>query len=602
MTEREGSEDVRPKAPLLHYYRVFAGYAGRKLHFLVVVVLLAGLFEGFGVTMLIPLLSEGGVASAETGKATEAVRWLLGLFGVEKSFTSVLFMMAAVFIVKGLITLGHSGLAAHIHATLTKDLRTRVIERLSESSYANFLKLQGGFLINAVTVEAGRATAAFTHYVNTLVGLIYVTVYGLACVVIDWRAAIAAVIVGVGSVWGLKFLHALSYRISTSTSQRNAGLQELIIQTIEAFKYLRATDRFPALLAKLRVEISGLARLWFRLGFVSGAIKSVTEPTAILVLVGFLYVNVQVLGQSVASMLVMVFLLFRMITRLVMTQVHWQKLNGAVGGLEVYQEALARLADHPERSGTIKVTSLASEIVLEDVSFSYGDTRALDQVNLVIRKNTTVGLVGRTGSGKSTLVNILTGMLEPSSGEVRIDDTNLRAVNKAGLRGLIGYVTQESLIFRDSVANNISFWSESDPEDVTSAVRSAAESAHADSFIQQLEHAYDTVLGDRGMTISGGQRQLISIARELYKGPEILLLDEAMSALDAQSERAIQETLTELKGQLTVILVTHRLSTVKECDYVYVLDRGRVVQEGTYEELQQDPASVFAGLAELQKL
>ena len=317
----------------------------------------------------------------------------------------------------------------------------------------------------------------------------------------------------------------------------------------------------------------------------------------------FLYVNVQILGQSVASMLVLVFLLYRMMSRLVQTQVDWQKLNVAVGGLEVFQEGIARLAEDPEESGATRVASLASEIVLDDVSFSYGDAKALDGVNLVIRKNTTVGLVGRTGSGKSTLVNIITGMLQPSSGEVKIDGAGYRSLDKASLRDRIGYVTQENLIFRDTVANNISFWSTTNDASTTlAAVRRAAASAHADSFIRGLEQGYDTVLGDRGMTISGGQRQLISIARELFKGSEILLLDEAMSALDAEAESAIQETLAELKGQLTVVLVAHRLSTVKGCDYVYVLDAGRVVQEGTYEELHRDPTSVFAGLAELQKL
>jgi ABC-type multidrug transport system fused ATPase/permease subunit len=271
--------------------------------------------------------------------------------------------------------------------------------------------------------------------------------------------------------------------------------------------------------------------------------------------------------------------------------------------LEVFQDALARLTHEPEESGTNKMASFGSELVLDTVSFSYGDTKALDGVNIVIRKNTTVGLVGRTGSGKSTLVNVLTGMLQPSSGEVRIDGVDYRSLDKESLRSRIGYVTQEGLIFRDSVVNNISFWSDEEDRATTlESVRRAARSAHADSFIQRLTNGYDTLLGDRGMTISGGQRQLISIARELFKEPAILLLDEAMSALDAEAESAVQQTLAELKGQLTVVLVTHRLSTVKECDYVYVLDHGAVVQEGTYEELLKDPTSVFAGLAELQQL
>jgi len=195
------------------------------------------------------------------------------------------------------------------------------------------------------------------------------------------------------------------------------------------------------------------------------------------------------------------------------------------------------------------------------------------------------------------------GVEPPASGKILFDGISYHGLNKASLRKLLGYVTQESVLFNDSIANNISFWScsDADPECLWK-VTAAARAVHCDEFIEKTDHGYLTLLGDWGSTISGGQRQQICIARELFKEPEILILDEAMSALDAHSESLIQKSLAELQGSRTIIIITHRLATVKACDYVYVLDEGRIVEEGTYQYLSQKGDSRFFELARLQSL
>jgi ABC-type multidrug transport system fused ATPase/permease subunit len=218
--------------------------------------------------------------------------------------------------------------------------------------------------------------------------------------------------------------------------------------------------------------------------------------------------------------------------------------------------------------------------------------------------NTTVALVGESGAGKSTLVDMMTLMLRPRTGEIRIDDVPGSEADLASWRSQIGYVSQETVVFDDTIANNISLWKgdyESDPEH-RERVEQAARDAYAHHFIEDLPNGYQTVVGDRGVRLSGGQRQRLFVARELFKQPNLLLLDEATSALDTESERYIQQSIDDLQGEVTVVIIAHRLSTIKNVDYIYVLDDGHVIEQGTYDELRGHEESRFREMVEMQSL
>ena len=223
-------------------------------------------------------------------------------------------------------------------------------------------------------------------------------------------------------------------------------------------------------------------------------------------------------------------------------------------------------------------------IRLDNVSFGYdGSPPVLEGVTLVIPPKCKVAFVGASGAGKTTLATMLTGILRPTSGVISIGCVPYSQIDQGKLRKGIGYVTQESLIFNDTVTNNVSLWD----EDTTSSekVKPAATTAHAADFIEELPRTYDALLGDNGMKISGGQRQRVSIARELYKGARVLIFDEGTSALDTESEQIIQQNIDELRDSTTLILIAHRLSTVRNSDMIFVFENGRVIEQGTYEYL-----------------
>jgi subfamily B ATP-binding cassette protein MsbA len=224
----------------------------------------------------------------------------------------------------------------------------------------------------------------------------------------------------------------------------------------------------------------------------------------------------------------------------------------------------------------------ARGIRFEDVCFSYGDERVLDRLDLSIAKGEIVALVGPSGAGKSTLANLLPRFYDPTGGRILVDGVALRDVRLASLRRQIGLVTQEAILFDDTVRANIAYGLPDTPQE---QVISAARTAHAHEFIERLPQGYGTVLGERGTRLSMGQRQRITIARALLKSPPILILDEATSALDAESEALVQEALDRLMTGRTAIVIAHRLSTVRRADRIIVLDRGRIVEQGTHERL-----------------
>jgi subfamily B ATP-binding cassette protein MsbA len=232
----------------------------------------------------------------------------------------------------------------------------------------------------------------------------------------------------------------------------------------------------------------------------------------------------------------------------------------------------------------VQSTPMKEGIKLENVCFSYGDVPVLKNINLFIPKGETVALVGESGSGKSTLADLIPRFYDVSSGSISIDGVDIRNFLVQDLRGRIGIVSQESILFNDSIRGNIAFGRLGASFE---EIQEAAKSANAHDFILKQENGYDTSIGDRGNKLSGGQKQRISIARAILKNPEILILDEATSALDADSEKQVQEALEQLMQNRTSIVIAHRLSTIKNADIIVVLSKGEIVEQGTHEELMK---------------
>jgi subfamily B ATP-binding cassette protein MsbA len=251
-----------------------------------------------------------------------------------------------------------------------------------------------------------------------------------------------------------------------------------------------------------------------------------------------------------------------------------------------------------EAPNALPVQDFKSGIELKGLSFKYGDEWVLRNLQLRIPKGSMVALVGPSGSGKSTLADLIPRFIDPQQGAVLVDGQDVRQLKIKELRALMGIVTQESILFNDTIAANIAFGMEQPNRD---RIIEAARVANAHEFIMALENGYDTVIGDRGARLSGGQRQRLSIARAVFKNPPILILDEATSALDTESEKLVQEALAHLMENRTSIVVAHRLSTIQHADLIVVLEKGEITELGTHEALMKSSGS-YRRLIEMQQL
>jgi subfamily B ATP-binding cassette protein MsbA len=251
-----------------------------------------------------------------------------------------------------------------------------------------------------------------------------------------------------------------------------------------------------------------------------------------------------------------------------------------------------------EKKDALVKTEFNTGVTLENVAFKYEDEYILENFNLNVPKGSTVALVGQSGSGKSTIANLVTRFYDINEGEIKIDNTNIKDITKKSLRDLIGLVTQDSILFNDSVKNNIGLGKENA---TIEEIEAAAKVANAHDFIMELPQGYETNIGDSGNKLSGGQKQRLSIARAVLKNPPLMIMDEATSALDTESERLVQDALEKMMRNRTSIVIAHRLSTIQNADTIVVLQKGKIVEQGSHKELLET-SGVYKNLVNMQSL
>ncbi len=334
--------------------------------------------------------------------------------------------------------------------------------------------------------------------------------------------------------------------------------------------------------------------------------KTIITMTRITILILIIIIlQITLFDAPLAPIFVSLILIHRAMGHVMTIQSEWQKTMSSIGSLEMVETEINKVSKQQEPKGAIELSPLKDAIKLFNVNFSYNrnDGNVLEDVNLIIKANTTVAFVGESGAGKSTLVDMLTLMLKPDEGQLFIDGIQHHDIELTSWRRQIGYVSQDTVVFDDTVANNICMFQGdyNNDDKIKYELEQAAERAYAIRFIKDLPKGFNTIVGDRGVRLSGGQKQRLFIARELYKKPRFLILDEATSALDSESERFIQQSIDNLKGSTTVVIIAHRLSTIRNSDYIYVLDKGRIVEEGTYKGLIASGQS-FNKMVELQTL
>ncbi|HEX7831845.1 MAG TPA: ABC transporter transmembrane domain-containing protein [Thermoanaerobaculia bacterium] len=512
----------------------------------------------------------------------------------------VLTVLLLVFVTRAITSFLSEYSFQKVGLSTVRDLRNELYERMIHQSHRFFSERSTGEMVSRVVSDADAIQAAVSTRMGdllqesvTLVGLIlYVFIKNPTLALVSFIGAplIVAPVVQFG-----KRLRKTTHR----SQERMAEIATILEETIRGVRIVKAFTMEPFEVGRFREATSKHLRWTLSAQRVQAMTSPVMELLAgvcMVLLFGYAQSRIAagtLTGGEFASFLTALALMYAPIKKLNKVNL---SLNTALSAAERVFSMLDVPNEVTEKPDAKKLASVGSGVRYENVTFTYGNEPVLRSVDLIVAPGEIVALVGGSGAGKSTFVNLLPRFYDVSTGRITVDGTDIRDTTLNSLRGLMGFVTQEVILFNDTVRNNIAY-GRSDVDE--QRVIEAAQAANAHEFITNLPKGYDTEIGESGVLLSGGQRQRIAIARALFKDPPILVLDEATSALDTESERLVQQALNNLMRGRTTLVIAHRLSTIRSAHKIVVLDKGRIVETGTHEELLEH-RGVYRKLYDLQ--
>ena len=556
----------------------------------IIFALCAASFEGFGFGFLLAFLQS--LVSPTAKPFQTGLNWVdIWILGINTSATSRLYRVSGLILASTWIRAGFNYLT-QVYTELTQQklvdrLRKQIFEQLQGVSLSYFGKTHSGQLINTLTGELGRLQSAFSLIAYMITKGSTLVVYAVLMFTISWQLTIIALMLFTLLAVGLSNLNARVRESSFALSTAAGAFTTISLEFINGIRTVQASATQDYERKRFYESSQTMLKTSMKAATRSAVVRPLAEGLATTVLISMIIVAITIFVANgtlqTASLLTFLFILFRLVPAVHELNGNRAQLSGYGGTIANITEVLRDDNKPYLQDGTHQFAGLKTAIEFVAVDFGYDPAcRVLKDITLTIPRGKMTALIGASGAGKTTLVDLIPRFYDPTRGHILIDGRDLRSFSIKSLRQKMAIVSQDTFIFNASVRYNIAYGLEnvSDAE-----VWTAARQANALDFILEMPQQFETMLGDRGVRMSGGQRQRLAIARALLRNPEILILDEATSALDSVSERLIQQSLEDISEGRTVIAIAHRLSTIIRADKVVVLEQGQIVEQGTYQEL-----------------
>ncbi|MBI2050332.1 MAG: ABC transporter ATP-binding protein [Parcubacteria group bacterium] len=552
---------------------------------------LSGLLEGVGINAIIPLFSF--IAGGDQGSdiISRAIRQVFYYAHIDFNLAYILIFISGMFVLKAVVLAFFNYVQIKIQTDYEERTRNELYGATFASNWEHLLKQKLGhlevILMNDVTHGAQMLKLISTFIMVTTGLMMY------AVIAINISPSVSLITLTLGGVLIL-LLKPLMYRTRMAahkTAAMNKEVQHFVSENLLGMKTVKAMSVGQQVVRKGAGYFADLRKLRIIVFLLSSVSSIIMQPMSLIFISVVFFVSYQTPYFNFAALAAIIYLIQRMFQYI-------QQFQGALHSMNESVPYLKSVLEYRDRSHSVSEIDSGNERVVfnhalefTNVSFRYSDSQnVLDAVSFSVGKGEMVGLIGPSGAGKTTLVDLLLRLFNPENGSITLDGRNITEFGLREWRRNIGYVSQDLFLMNDTIANNIRFYSNTlTQRDVEQATRMA----HMYDFIQGLPNGFETVIGERGVMLSAGQRQRIIIARVLARSPKILVLDEATSSLDNESEAKIQKVIENLKGKITVLAIAHRLSTLRNSDKLIVLDNGKIIEQGSPKELLKDKASYF---------
>lgn len=610
------------------YLRIlsFAKPYWKHLLFSIFCTILYALLNGLSVYLSIPLLDtlfqESSTLVKSTSDVTPALTllpdWIVSIkYSLEDSFKSfvlvgskidallrICFLILSAFLLKNLFGYLQAYFLTYVEQGTMKDIRNKAYEHLHQLPMSYFKQERVGNLIsriiNDVNVVQASISAAFLNLIRE--PLTIMVFLGIA-LSISWQLTLLAFVVLPFSVGIIAWIGLLLRKQSAIIQEKMADITSIIQETISGVKIVKAFSMEKFENNKFAKETFNFFKLMLKITRIRNISSPITEFLSVAIGVVIIYYGgklVLVDGAIKASEFMgFLFAIFQMMPPIKeLSSVNNRIQESSAAGDRVFEiiDLEPQIKNVPEAAS---IKTFDSSIKFENVSFKFDDSDEiiLSDINIDVKKGEIIAFVGPSGGGKSTLVDLIPRFYDPFEGKILIDGIDIKSLMIEDLRALMGIVTQETILFNETIHNNIAYGLGNISRE---EVVNAAKLANAHKFIEEMNKGYETVIGERGVKLSGGQRQRLSIARALLKNPDIMIFDEATSALDNESELLVQEAIERLMVNRTTFVIAHRLSTIRNANRIIVLDRGKIVQQGTHAQLITDTSGLYQKLYNMQ--
>ena len=566
---------------LLAYFK-FVRASRRKLALVILLAVVGAVFQGASVGLLVPALEIA--QEPELGEGS-GLLWgiIVGVYdplGIPVTLLYLLLGVLVMILIGQVMIYGQKHLGAGMGEDFVAGLRRHAFSTFMGADLAFHHTVRTGTINNTLTQDFQRSGAAFESLLELITRAILVVIFTATLFLVSWSTALTTLgIVAVAAVL-VQYLVQISKRLGKQMVETHKDFHGFALERIESARLVKvsnAQERDGGRFDEIVDKVASVRALHARRG---AQVRLVLEPSLAAGGIVATYIGLSFFNMSLAQLAAFLYVLVRIVPEAHALNRSRFNVAGYVNHFQNGMDLVQQAERHTTiKSGTRPFPGLRQGIVFEDAGFSYDESSpVLRNINLTLEANQLTAVVGPSGVGKSTILDLIVRLLDPTSGQVLLDGVDSKEFDITSLRRGIGLVSQDVLLFNDTVLDNIRYGC---PEATEEEVIEAAIQANAHSFIEALPEGYHTLLGPRGMTISGGERQRIALARALLQRPSVLLLDEVMSNLDAESERLIQEAVFQAARDRTVIAVTHRLNTIQRADKVVVLEEGRVVEEGS---------------------